>query len=38
MDGVDILTHQSQGIDQISNEDATVLTSLSPLPEQLMTI
>jgi len=38
MDGVDTLTHQFQGIDQISNEDATVLTSLSPLPEQLITI
>ena len=38
MDGVDILTNQFQGIDHISNEDATVLTSLSPLPEQLITI
>ena len=39
MDGVDILTLQFRDINfQISNDAATVLTSLSPLPEQLITI
>ena len=39
MDGVDILTLQFLDINfQISNDAATVLTSLSPLPEQLITI
>ena len=39
MDGVSILIKQFQGISySISKDDATVLTSLSPLPEQLITI
>ena len=39
MDGVSILIKQFQDISySISKDDATVLTSLSPLPEQLITI
>ena len=39
MDGVNILIKQFLDISySISKDDATVLTSLSPLPEQLITI